>query len=750
MKKILTALLFLLFAAIMITGCSSEKGGEGGTSDTMTTKVTDAGTTGIPADAENGLYLASGDAALGFYVKDDRIVINTLSTGKRELAAETACALPAQYRLNDGDFLTDFEWKYTGAYEYTGERDEQGYRISFADETAGMTCDVILTARNGLAGPFEVYGYLSCTGESTCLVQPDQYFTATLKKETVPTAWTFGKEGWLAEGVKKYSGEYFAGSGIRKKEINNNTIKASCKVSSDYPNPGSLPMMYIDYGEYGLIFAQEWSSGLLTAKGKDNTLTLGAALDPNGELSTYLKPGDSMLLPSVYLGAYEGDVEIGSNLFKHWFLRYKAPERMYENENEPLTQYDYTLNLDIDNAVNYCGFEALKLDYGWWAGGKPAGVNPGVWMREGLLKEGTHFYNEMKYLTVKALTEAAKKRGATVTLYYMPRDTLLNQKGVPTSLGADGHPEWFSNVKINGLNASADFGNTECVAFFQKYMGDFFAKNGVTTWRSDFEPICHTSDKVNRHKAGGNDVQYWCTVGFGELVDYLYENVPDFRYESCSSGGMMKDLFTATKATVINCDDSSDYNSLHASFYDSSYVFHPAQLQLPCGMQSYTVGGEYYTGTGDFLYGLRCSITGGVMIGKWNSVFTESDREMLNKYVNIIYKQKLRPLIREADLYHILPRPDGVNWDGIEYIDADTDREIKGVVMLWKPTNTEGETKTVMLRGLKADVSYQLTFEDRPEQNRVMTGAELTDTGLTVTITGDMGSEMIWITEAGK
>lgn len=65
--------------------------------------------------------------------------------------------------------------------------------------------------------------------------------------------------------MKKFSGEYFSGTGIRKKEIKNNTVKASCKVSSDYPNPVSLPMMYIDGGDYGLIFAQEWSSGLLTA-----------------------------------------------------------------------------------------------------------------------------------------------------------------------------------------------------------------------------------------------------------------------------------------------------------------------------------------------------------------------------------------------------------------------------------------------------------------------------------------------------
>ena len=125
-----------------------------------------------------------------------------------------------------------------------------------------------------------------------------------------------------------------------------------------------------------------------------------------------------MLLPPVYIGVYEGDVEVGSNLFKHWFLRYKAPECMTENQNEPLTQYDYCLETDIENAVKYCGFESLKLDYGWWAGGRPAEVmaTPGFWMREGLLKEGTHFLTEMKVLNMKALCDAAKAQGGTVVL----------------------------------------------------------------------------------------------------------------------------------------------------------------------------------------------------------------------------------------------------------------------------------------------------------------------------------------------
>jgi alpha-galactosidase len=240
---------------------------------------------------------------------------------------------------------------------------------------------------------------------------------------------------------------------------------------------------------------------------------------------------------------------------------------------------------------------------------------------------------------------------------------------------------------------------------------------------------------------------YWNTVGFAELVDHLIENVEGFRYESCSEGGSMKDLFTATKASVINCDDSGDYMSLHMTFYDASYVFHPAQLQLPTVTGSFVQGNDRSTAYSfDYLYGLRASLVGGVMLNFHGDAVGDY-ATYWPYYVGDLYPNVMRPLIRNGNLYHILPRPDGVHWDGLQYVDLESENEIMGMVLLWKPSNEEGPQKTVKLRGLEADASYQLTFEDRKEQNAVYTGAQLME-GLTVTIEGDFGSEMIWISRA--
>ena len=255
---------------------------------------------------------------------------------------------------------------------------------------------------------------------------------------------------------------------------------------------------------------------------------------------------------------------------------------------------------------------------------------------------------------------------------------------------------------------------------------------------------------ANRHGGfGSTDISYWSAVGFGELVDYLIETIPGFRYESCSNGGSMKDLYTMTKATVLNCDDSADYMSLHMSFYDASYCIHPAQIQLPTVTGSFIPGNKYSASTApDYVYGLRCSLVGGVMLNWAGEGGDHSYFDTYMPYYLNLYRIVMRPLIRNGDLYHILPRPDGVHWDGLEYFDPESDNGIAGMVMLWKPGTREGNQKTIKLRGLDPDVLYTLSFEDRKEQNTSLTGAQLMNDGLTVTIDGDYGSEIIWISRS--
>jgi hypothetical protein len=122
-------------------------------------------------------------------------------------------------------------------------------------------------------------------------------------------------------------------------------------------------------------------------------------------------------------------------------------------------------------------------------------------------------------------------------------------------------------------------------------------------------------------------------------------------------------------------------------------------------------------------------------------VWSEEQKAAIKRAVST-YKTRLRPLIRQADLYHVFPRPDGKHWDGIEYYDPETG---KGVVYLFKPT-AEPDTTIVRLRGLQADARYRVTFEDASNPNVEKCGDELM-AGMAVTLRGERVSELMFFEE---
>ena len=74
-------------------------------------------------------------------------------------------------------------------------------------------------------------------------------------------------------------------------------------------------------------------------------------------------------------------------------------------------------------------------------------------------------------------------------------------------------------------------------------------------------------------------------------------------------------------------------------------------------------------------YTLRTGFMGANMATNW-CVYTPNQIEGVKKHWPL-YKAKQRPILRglkvgdaPADVYHILPIPDGMNWDGIEYFNT--------------------------------------------------------------------------------
>lgn len=114
------------------------------------------------------------------------------------------------------------------------------------------------------------------------------------------------------------------------------------------------------------------------------------------------------------------------------------------------------------------------------------------------------------------------------------------------------------------------------------------------------------------------------------------------------------------------------------------------------------------------------------------------------EYVNL-HNEKIKHLIRHANLYHILPRPDGIHWDGMQYGMVEVpENRICGASFIFKPSDQDGTRKRIPVRGLNPEITYSVEFYEHKEQNFVATGRELMENGFEIEINEVCGSDIVF------
>jgi len=143
----------------------------------------------------------------------------------------------------------------------------------------------------------------------------------------------------------------------------------------------------------------------------------------------------------------------------------------------------------------------------------------------------------------------------------------------------------------------------------------------------------------------------------------------------------------------------------------------------------------------NFRYMLRSGMMGWLTIMIDTNAWSPEQHEEAKKEI-VLYKRELRALIRDASLYHVSPRPDGVHWDGTEYWDSTRQR---GVVYAFRGTIEAEKSHSYILQGLQPSAHYQLKFYDHSASDRSVAGRDLMTEGLKVTLPLPNSSELIFI-----
>ena len=237
--------------------------------------------------------------------------------------------------------------------------------------------------------------------------------------------------------------------------------------------------------------------------------------------------------------------------------------------------------------------------------------------------------------------------------------------------------------------------------------------------------------------SNSTDVGYHATRAYYELYRQLRARHPTLLLEVCNDGGRMVDFGSAAHGDYFSMTDSYDPLSNRRAFYDASFVLPPAMLE------SY-VRDWPAPQIENFRYMLRSGMLGWFSLMLDTSHWSPQQRAEARAQI-ALYKSALRPLIREADLYHVAERPDGVHWDGIEYYSGKLRR---GVLYAFRGTAPDEPTHRFRLRGLKAGSRYRLAFQDQGRAaNQVLAGHSLMQEGMEVALPMPVSSELIFIEE---
>ena len=495
----------------------------------------------------------------------------------------------------------------------------------------------------------------------------------------------------------------------------------------------------------------------VTLQREGDSVRVAAGLNPSpGPFRTRLVAHGSFETPTVFLGAFRGGPDGAGNILRTWVRQVLNNPLTIRNTSYPLMvnnswgtgmQVNEELARRMIHDSSELGLEMFHIDAGWFRG-------VADWYPD--LKKFPH--------GLKPIADYAHSLGLKFGIWVdwtqagldrQPGSLNINDPTVRDWLVSDPPPGWkpqeFKGFTIDiGVPAAHDWAAKEVNRIVSDYSLDMLEHDGYLVAqgcdRTDHPHAPPDPAHITRFKDSGSsfvessnstDVSYHATRAYYDIYSRLRKLHPGLMLEICNDGGRMVDFGSAAHGDYFSITDTYDPVSNRRAFYDSSYVLPPAMLESY--VEKWPV-----PRLENFRYMLRSGMMGWFTLMLDASQWTPEQRAAARDEFTL-YKSKLRPLIREADLYHVSHRPDGIRWDGIQYFDAN---RRNGVLFAFHGSTPDESEHAFVLRGLRADRSYKLSFHDRSSADQTMSGRDLMEKGVTVKLAAPNSSEIVFIQES--
>jgi hypothetical protein len=563
---------------------------------------------------------------------------------------------------------------------------------------------------------------------------------------------------WIEKGAGGPSAE-----GTHWQPVNDGYKWSGESSTYAHPKPGQqremvpyLLMERSDEPQSGWYVGIEFSGRTRIAVHRHSTsLQMTAGLNPEpGPFRTHLMPQETFETPAVFVGTFSGGPDGAGNILRRW---------VREVLNNPVAVHDPAYPLVVNNswgsgmAINESqayrmirdsaelGFEMFHLDAGWFRA-------VGDWHPDP--RKFPHGLAPVADYTHKlGMRFGLWADWAQASLVEEPGTLYINDPRVRDYLITDPPPNWvpgeeFKSVTIDlSVPAVHDWASTEVSRMVRDYRLDMLEHDGYVVAqgceRKDHPHAPPDPEHIVRYQDSGflwvdssnsTDVSYHATRSYYDIHERLRKAYPKLLLEICNDGGRMVDFGSAAHGDYFSISDAYDPTSNRRAFFDNSYVLPPAMLE-----------GYVEKYPAPRIENLRYVLRSGMM--GWFTLMLDTTQWSADEHAAAheqiaLYKTRIRPLIREADLFHASARPDGLHWDGIEYFDSAKQR---GVLFAFRGSSPEEVTHMFPLQGLGVEKLYRLTYQDHSSADQVLSGEQLMQRGVQVSLPAPNSSELVFI-----
>ncbi|MHC4122660.1 MAG: alpha-galactosidase, partial [Planctomycetota bacterium] len=458
---------------------------------------------------------------------------------------------------------------------------------------------------------------------------------------------------------------------------------------------------------------------------------------------TEVQPAEVFEFPPIFVGCFQGSVDDGSNRLRRWVENWLIPDK--DDANLPLLVNDTwcwgyagAMEANVKSMIDDCsslGIEMCILDAGWY-------------QKVGTYHKVGYWYPYPTYLPngVLDVSNYAHSKGVRMGLWssWTLGCDLSGYGSTVLSIYGSGMSDWFSSPgpETPGYWRFTNYnGAVACLAYqpprdwiindMLRCINDY----DIDHLKHDRRVVAQTCNETHHgHLDNQGDISLRNANAFYDMLDtFRAEGVI---IESGTMGGRILDYGLMQHCHYTGACDSYVPTLIRRAFYDVSYAMPARVLEA-----SYLSAAQLEDTVVSLRYNLRSAMLGWCALvmntGNWTSAQWNDAIIQFS-----VYKEKIRPQVRDGNLYHLTERPAPDRCDAIEYYTPVTG---KGVIFAFRADLATQGAPTLLLKGLEPAADYYISFQDGSTSSFTASGQYLMETGVMVPLPIAPSSEWIYI-----